>query len=180
MSPTGRVGGTSYLYLARTTAGGASDTVIVDDYSFKALTLSTTLGTVYDKHADYLAEVAPTLTAGTQAGLMLNIDDDSNPANFILAYHDGTNAHLDKCVAGTYTSLINTAATYSAGKRLVVIKDGTSVTLYYNDAKIGATQTISDAGVKDNTKHSWFSTYASNSFAEFVIWPRTVTLPTGV
>lgn len=160
--------------------GVGAETNKWDDVSAKPITLSSTLGTVYNKHADYLAEVSPTLTAGTQAGLMLNIDDESNPANFILAYHDGTNVHLDKCVAGTYTSLISEAAAYAGGRRPVVIKDGTSVTLYYNNVKIGATQTISDAGVKDNTKHSWFSTYAGNSFANFVIWPRTVTLPQGV
>ena len=160
-----------------TTSGDLSH---FDKVTLKAITLSTTLGTVYDRQSDYVAEVSPTLTAGTQAGLMLNIDDDTNPANFILAYHDGTNAHLDKCVAGTYTSLIDAAAGYGAGRRLIIVKEGTSVTLYYNNAKIGATQTIADAGVKDNTKHTWFSTYASNTFARFVIWPRNINLPQGV
>ena len=111
---------------------------------------------------------------------MLNIDDPADPQNFILAYHDGTKARLVKCVAGTYTSLIAENKTYGASKHIVAIKEGTSVSLFYGDSKAGNTQTVSDAGVKDNTKHTWWSTHPGNTFAHFAIWPRITPLPQGV
>ena len=113
-----------------------------------------------------------TILEGTQAGLVLNLDDASSPANFVLAYHNGSYANLVKCVAGTYTSVISASATYAAGANLVVTKEGTSYTLYYNNAKIGATSTISDAGIVDNTLHGLFSTYSANQLDNFLLMPR--------
>ena len=113
-----------------------------------------------------LASADLTITAGTQAGVVTNLDDAATPANFLLAYHNGTNAILDKCVAGTYTNLISAAATYSAGAtlRLITYTSGGNLLarLYYNNALIGTEQTISDAGIKSNTIHGLFSTYSAN------------------
>jgi len=173
-------GAASYVLLRNVSAVDTEESRY-DDVSIKPITLSSTLGTVYDKHADYLAEVAVTLNSvGVQAGLALNVDDETNPANGIFIYVDGTNLVMSKLVSGTWTDLISTAVTYGAGKRLVVIKDGTSVTAYYDNAKIGTTQTISDATVKDNTKHTWFGTHSGNSYSLFCLWPRTVDLPPGL
>ncbi len=119
-----------------------------------------------------VADVDLVITALTQAGLVLCLDDAATPANFLIAYHDGTKAHLEKCVAGTYTSLISAAAAYSANATLRVIKDGTSVDLFYNEVKVGTTQTVSDAGIKDNTIHGLFSTYPGNTLDNFMLFPR--------
>ena len=144
----------------------------LDDYSVKALTLSTLFASVVAGSANVVADVDVVLTADTQAGLVLNLDSAASPANFVVAYHDGVNAKLDKCVAGTWTSVISAAATYSSGATLRVVKDGTSYTLFYNGAKVGSTSTISDAGIISNTLVGLFSTYSGNTLDAFTVFPR--------
>ena len=145
----------------------------VDNASIKALTLSTLFASTTHSTADILATVAVTLIAGTQAGLVVNLDSAGSPANFVIAYHNGTNCLLEKCVAGTYTPVITAAATYSAGAELRVIKDGTAYRLYYNNALIG-TGTIADAGIISQTLHGLFSTYSANTLDNFTVYSRGV------
>jgi len=100
----------------------------------------------------------------------------ATPANFLLAYlhkaNTTTSIYLDKCVAGVYTNLITATVTYSAGARLVVVKDGTAVRVYYAEALVGTQATVSDAGITNNTLHGIFSTSSSNSLDNFVLWSR--------
>ena len=159
--------------LVRSNNMGAGEDIWLDNLSLKPLTLSTLFASVDDAAtADVVASVDVICTAGTQAGLVVNLDSAASPANFVIAYVDGVNCKLEKCVSGVYSSIISGAVTYGAGKTLRVIKDGTSYTLYYNNAKIGATSTISDAGIVDNTKHGLFSTHASNTLNNFELFPR--------
>lgn len=102
-------------------------------------------------------QCTPTITANTQAGLAICYKDIDN---LVLAYHDGTNAKLGKCIAGTWTSVISGAAAYGAGKALKVIVDGTDFSLYYDGTQVGATTAIADSL---GTKVYGFSTYASNT-----------------
>jgi len=137
------------------------DTGVIDDGSIMALTFSTCLsylGSRNSRPGTYTCK--PTLTAGTQCGIALAYKDS---ANLVLAYHDGTNAKLDKCVAGTWTAVITGAAAYGAGKALkvVVAANGTDYSLYYDGAQIGATTAITDGGL--GTGVCGFSTYASNT-----------------
>jgi hypothetical protein len=149
--------------------GSASSSLYFDDVSWKVLTLSTLFVSQNFNLNDVYATVKATLAAGNPAGLVLNLDSASSPANFVLAYHDGTNAYLDKCVAGTYTNLITAAATYSAGAILRVSKLGNTYKLYYNSVQIGADQTVNDAGIVSNTIHGQFSTYEGNSLDDFSV-----------
>lgn len=155
--------------------GAANADITIDNVSVKALTLSTLFASVDASENDVIVQADATLTAGTQAGVVVCLDSAASPANFLIGYHDGTNAILEKCVAGTYTTLISTAAAYSAGKTIVVIKDGTSVDLFYNNVKIGTTQTVSDAGIISNTLHGLFSTHADNRLDNFQCYPRDIT-----
>jgi len=104
------------------------------------------------------------------------MDDASNPANFLLAYHDGTNVRLEKCIAGVYTSLISAAAAYSAAATLrivaVPIAGGTnySVALYYNNVQIGTTQTVDNAAAAYGTNAAGFSTSGSNNPGTLTAW----------
>ena len=294
---------------AMSSTAGLSDSVVIDDISSKRINYSTLYSTVETSTADVIASADVVVTAGTQAGLVMSYADTNN---LVLAYHDGTNAKLDKCVstvkidgttlnggfetagaggadiwanwiedggaaitqdtvnphggtaaarmtsdagyvyqgatatagkryrlqtwyrttgaarfsfynasidnifpsstqwrladtvltAGTtyfvfgppigamgagdtlwiddvtvtdlqtWTSVISAAATYSAGATMTVIKDGTSYSLFYNNAKVGSTSTISDAGLVSNTKHGLFSTYSGNTLDNFLVWAR--------
>lgn len=147
--------------------GGVCD-VTFDNVSIKQLTLNTLFSSVETSASDIICQAElDTVVAGTQAGLVVNLDDKDAPANFVIAYHNGTNARLEKCVAGTYTSVINAAVAYAAGATIQVVKSGTSYSLYYNSAQVGATQTISDAGIVSNTKHGLFSTDSGNQLDNF-------------
>ena len=119
--------------------------------------------------ADVFASAALTRADGA-VGLALSMDSSSNPANGVLVYLDGTNCKIDKIVGGSTSNVRTTAVTYSAGARLVVRKTGTEYRVYYNDALVGAANTISDAGIANNTLHGLFSTNASNTLDDFVCY----------
>ena len=167
---TGRATGNTNFIIRRDVSGASN--IIYDDATLKPLTLSTLFASIATSQTNVIADVDIVLAGGitlTEAGLVLCLDDASSPANFLIAYHDGTKAHLDKCVAGTYTSLINTTTTYSSGATLKVIKSGTSVSLYYNGSQVSTTQTVSDASIINNIIHGLFSTYSGNTLDNYSI-----------
>lgn len=143
----------------------ASAVIDIDDISYKPLSLPSLFSTLPIASPDVIAQVAITRTDGTQAGLVLNVDDPDNPANFLLAYLSGKDSvFLVKCVGGVYTTLVAAAVTYAAGNVLKVVKIGTSVSVFYNDLAVGTLQTVSDADIISNLNAGLFSTYAANSF----------------
>jgi hypothetical protein len=145
------------------------DQFLLDNASAKLLSLTSLFSALnYGiTHATTKANI--TVAAGTQAGVVTNLDSASSPANFVIATHDGTNARLTKCVGGTYTDLISTAATYVANAAIEIRRTAASDTykLYYNGAQVGTDQTISDAGIVSNTLHGYFNTYAGNGLSAF-------------
>ena len=166
---TGRASATPARFITQS----AVDDVTIDNASYKLITLAALFASLTNTTPDVVASIElDTVVANTQAGMVLNLDDAATPANFVVAYHNGTNAILEKCVAGVYTGVISAAAAYGAGRTLVVIKEGTAYRLYYNNVQIGATSTVSDAGIVDNTLHGMFSTYDGNQLDNFQLMPR--------
>lgn len=162
-NPTIRANNT-YFRVART-VGGAVDTTF-DNVSVKQISFPTTLATADLGTSDVMLDTNITRTAGTQAGIALNVDDESNPQNMVLVYLDGVgNCVVDKLVNGTWSTVASTAITYAADAQLRVVKDGTGYSVFYNGSLVGSTNTISDATVVDNTIHGLFSTYEGNSFS---------------
>ena len=142
-------------------SGGLS----IDNGSAKALTLSTCFTLLADAGGKSgVFDCAPTLTANTQGGIAICLNSETSPLYFLLAYHDGTNANLDKCENGVYTSLISAAAAYSAGAQLRILKVGDSVRLYYGSplAQVGTTQTV-DTTTGYGAKVAVFSTLSTNT-----------------
>lgn len=126
------------------------------------------IATVLCGSIDVMIEAVCTRTGGN-AGIVARYADSDN---YLIAYHDGTNAHLDKVVGGSTTSLINAAAAYSASARTILSLSGTGVRLYYNDALIGAQQTVSDAGLQTGTSHGIYTTDTGATFDSFVVWSK--------
>ena len=146
----------------------ALTTLDVDNVSFLPLTLSTLFRSLVLSTPDVLAEVAITRTAGTQAGLVLNLDSAATPANFIIVYLDSAgNCIVDECVAGVYTNKQTTAVTYGADKILTAEKRGTSLLVTYGGTKVGATLTMS---ANTNTLCGLFDTYG-NFFSKVNVSP---------
>lgn len=134
----------------------------IDDFSVKPLVLSELCSFIAESTPDVVASANLTLTAGTQAGFVVCLDDAATPANFILVYCNGTSVLVDKCVGSTYSNILTGAVTYGAGYQLRYdINDGV-IRVYYNNLLVG-TATIADAGVKDNTKHGLFDTYGNSA-----------------
>lgn len=133
-----------------------------DDVSVKALTLSEMMATFEAGTPSVIATIAITNDSFGSTGLALCVDDADNPQNLITVVIEGADIYVDKCVAGTWTRLIETGITYGAGNELRIItwRDGSDLKLlaYYDDIPEGSQQTISDAGIVDNTIHGMMAT----------------------
>lgn len=115
-----------------------------------------------------------TRSLGHLFGIAMCVDSYVNPQNFILAVISGAGNRvwLMKCVAGTYTMVINNSLiTYGDTKELRLVKSGSDVSMFYDGIQEGTTQTISDAGIVNNTRHGIFSTYSGNLFGSFTANP---------
>lgn len=112
------------------------------------------------------------------AGIIAHLDDETTPANYIEAIYNRVTgkAELNKYVASSRTSLINVTATYAADAqlRLIAYRSGADLLLrlYYNGALIGTEQTVSDAGIVDNTRHGIISVDSSNTISLFNVARR--------
>jgi len=150
-------------------AGATVVTAYMDDASYKQLTLSSLLSqpTTYSS-TNYVAACTTTLTAGTQAGIAVQVDNPANPTNGVFAYHDGTNLVIAKLVNGTWTQLGTSVLAYSVGAQLLVKKIGTTYQVFYNGT-FNYSGTIADASITSGTYHCLFSTFASNTFGAFNI-----------
>jgi len=122
--------------------------------------------TVNTSSANAIADVALTRSAGN-GGIVFRYQDTSN---YLIAYHDGTNAKVDKVVGGVTTNVISGAKTYSAGSILRVMASGTGVKLYYNNSLINSA-TVTDLSTA--TIHGLYTTDTGNSFDNFTLWSKT-------
>ena len=156
-----------------TTAG---DTSLFDGISINEVSeTSEVFSTIPSNTSNIIIDIVPGTYTETSGGIVLNLDSTTNPQNFVIAYVStvGTaTAKMIKCVGGTYTSIISATVTATGGATLRVIKDGTSYSLYYNNAQVGSTSTISDAGIVDNTTHGLLSTDSGNTLDNFTIFDR--------
>jgi len=142
---------------------GAPGSIYFDDASIKVIAPASLFRTTRESTPNVMVSANLVLTAGTQAGQVVRLDDPANPQNFVIAYHDGARVKLDSCIGGTYVNRISAVATYVASAPLVVVADGTSYDVYYNNAKVGSTSTFSDAALDGNLYHGTFSTYSGNT-----------------
>lgn len=151
---------------------GSNQTFSVDNLSVKEILLNSLIFNTTTGNANATVSGNITATPDYPVGLICNLDSETNPKNFVIAYtnynNGAYNLKLEKCVAGIYTTLINTTISYAAGRLLEIVKSGTSYTLRYNGSQVGTTQTVSDSGIINNTKHAVFRTNANvfvNNFA---------------
>ena len=113
-----------------------------------------------------------TLTsAGDEVGLVLRYVDADN---YVRAEHDGTNMLLIKRLATVETTVITAAVALGAGA-VEIHADGTSFELFLNNAKVGATGTISDAALQTGTEQGLFSTNVGNTQDALLVMPRKTT-----
>jgi hypothetical protein len=135
--------------------------------------VGTAISTVTVSTADVLVS-ADLVRANTSVGIIIRYIDNSN---YILARLYGTLCQLVRFTAGTPNILISSAATYSSGATIRAILDGSSISLFYNNAKVGATATetqgqtstifgIANYGNGSNTLDN-FTVYARGTNGEY-------------
>lgn len=124
--------------------------------------------TVDTGKADGLIE-AELVRSGGVGGIVVRYADANN---YIIAYHDGTNAKLDKVVGGVTTNVLTAVATYAANAKVRVICEGTAFRFYYNITKVGADATIADAALQSPTLHGLYTTNTGNTLNNFLMLPR--------
>lgn len=139
--------------------------VVSNKAQASALGSGWTIATVQGSSSDVLISAGPTRSSGT-VGVVLRYTDANN---FLYAGHNGTNAVLVQMASGTPTVIISAAATYSAGAEIRVIAQGDSFSLYYNNAKVGTTATITGFA---GTSHGIYSTAVGNIVDNFMVYPR--------
>jgi hypothetical protein len=112
---------------------------------------------------------ARTTRAGGDVGIVVRYADSSN---YVIGYHDGTSAIMDKVVGGATTNLVTVATGYVAGAFAAIICSGTSFTLFYNNVQRGVTQTVADASLQNGATHGLYTTNTGNSQDAFLTMPR--------
>lgn len=140
----------------------------IDDVAFRPLALASLSTTVVGVAGQTVTAKPYAITSGTQAGVVSHLDSAVSPANFIIAYHDGTGVTLDKCVGGTWSNVIPRVTVAFASDAVIEIRrpSGNTFQLWYGGTQRGTDQTISDAGIISNTRYGLFSTYSANTFSE--------------
>ncbi|MBI9087510.1 MAG: hypothetical protein JEZ11_28230 [Desulfobacterales bacterium] len=106
----------------------------------------------------------PTVAGSEWAGAVMCLDDRDNPANFVVAFIDNGDTDdlkMYKVVAGTWTRLIDTNVTYSAGAPLEIRRVNDVFSVYYNGSQVGASQTITGMTGK---YHGIFATGSESTF----------------
>lgn len=112
--------------------------------------------------SNVIIEAVCTRSAGV-TGLVARYED---AGNYLIAYHDGTNAKLDKVVAGTTTNLLSAAVAYAAAAVMILHLDGTSARLFYNNAAVGTVATTPAAG---SLNHGVYTTDTGATFDNLVV-----------
>ena len=123
----------------------AGSSQALDNVSLTRLVEASVYDLVPDVIRDGVFQASVSATIGYQAGIG-SFDNETNPQNGWLVYvcPGAGRLHLDKIVAGVWTSVIAAAITYTPGKLLQLVRTNTTFGVYYDSAQIGSTSTLSD------------------------------------
>ena len=153
------------------------DTVELDDRSVKQIVTLDCIAWMKAPAANKgEVEASWTSSPGNFAGVFMNLDNPSNPQNWVALLHNGcvlssvtsSQFALIKCVAGVISLVSVVAVDYVAGAMIKLRKTTpTTYQMFYDDSKIGADQIISDGSIIGNMVCGPFSTYESNLLSNF-------------
>jgi hypothetical protein len=115
--------------------------------------------------SNVIIQAVCTRSAGV-TGLVARYVDASN---YLIAYHDGTNAKLDKVVAGVTTNLLTAVVAYGATKVMSLHLMDTAARLFYGDAVVGTVAVTPAAG---SLNHGMYTTDTGATFDNLVIWAK--------
>jgi hypothetical protein len=149
-----------------------TDDWVVDDISIKEL-LPSSLFSVIDVGESNVVVSATVNGSYDDSGLVLCLDNPDDPKNFIVAYISyefGTNNFIwvEKCVNGTYTTIVPRTTITGTNATMVLSKSGNRVSVSYNGVNRGSA-IVNDAGIINNTYHGLFNVSSNNTLDTLVI-----------
>lgn len=156
---------------------GADGEVRFDDFSIKPLTNNHLFMTRDFGTPNVKASVDVTITEHAPAGIVLCLDDQDNPQNYILVHvvpYKNLSAsmapyiYVHKFVAGIMTQVAVIVSSYVAGTTLSAEFANTTLRVYYGGVQVGTDYTVNDAGIVSNTRHGLFDGGGS-SMEDFAI-----------
>ncbi len=169
LAGTGKASSTTGDIRLRCTAAVSGDKAYFDAPSFKALTLNQLFAVRTGSSLPASVSATGTITTRAFAGVVYGLNSISTPTNGIVAVHDGgSSLIMYKIVAGVWTTLISTTASYVAGI-LPEIRwvSANTFALYYDSVQRGTNQSVSDAGT--GLLHGIFSTSGGNTITSFTV-----------
>ena len=114
----------------------------------------------------YVTATTANCATGEWLGTATYLDSTTSPTKGLFAYMNRTTGNVELRVltaANTWTSLINTAVTFSSGAQLVLVVDQELMKawLFYGNAIVGTAQDVSAyTWIRQNRRHAIFSTTA--------------------
>lgn len=158
-------------FAMRPDSGAVTGTI--DDVVCQPITMANLFATVPIGVADVLVElpITSSTTSTTPIGIVVNLDSASNPQNFIIAYYGmvGARVYVDEYVAGVRTNKITAVVTYAAGAKIKLVRDGTSLWCFYNEAAVGTVQTMT---ANTGTNHGALGTASTPTINNIAIFSR--------
>jgi len=131
--------------------------------------IGVSIATVDVGDADYVLSCDVYDLAGVATSVIARwVDVD----NHIVIRHTGSAVQLIKVVAGSATTLVNTAASYVDGATLRLVVEGTTFRAYYNDTDYGGAVTIADAALQSSTEVGLIASNTATRFDNFVVYAR--------
>jgi lysophospholipase L1-like esterase len=142
----------------------ASCSLYVDDLALFSISLASCLAIPRHVAGNILVKQNLRVANGNQIGFAAHLDSIADPANGIFVYVDGANIRLDKLVNHARTNLFSAASTWTDDDELKIVQEGNDYYVMRNGATVGTKQTVTDAGIVDNTLCAQFSNCEDNSF----------------
>lgn len=150
-----------------------NDNATLQSASIKQINLASCLAAVTDSTTrNVYPQVEITCTDNTQAGLMIGLDSQTTPLNYLHIYINRVDAkiYVDSVTAGAVTNISAVAFTYAAGATLAVRHDGTNLYVWYNNAYVSNSATPMPGS---GTLVACFATDSGTRFDNFLVYPTT-------
>ena len=140
--------GTETIYCAQYDTTTA--TYYVDDWSLKPFTYSGLFLTRPYSRLTTRCGATITHNLADRAGVVIKLDNPTDPQSYVVAYLREGTIRLDQVVAQVETNKLSVTCTYQAEELIEIRQNGTTYQVFYGGAQYGADQTIDDAAINGN------------------------------
>jgi hypothetical protein len=127
-----------------------------DDLSLKFVTAGSEYALTHGNTPNMGVRGSFAIGLGSQAGVVVRADGDTNPQNCVVLRHNGgSRLRLEYCVNGEWTVDQDYTIAYVANADIELRPNGTSIGVWYNGSLRG-TRTIDNAALNNNTYYGIF------------------------